>query len=138
MAYFKFASAISEGRAIQLYNHGKLSRDFTFIDDVVESIIRLLSIYTNNQVSVNKNSSNGYKLLNIGNSNPEDLEEFVKYLEIGLGKKAVIESLPMQAGDVYQTYADTSALQEIIGYQPTTKLSVGLDLFTHWFKEYKN
>jgi UDP-glucuronate 4-epimerase len=138
MAYFKFANAISEGKAIQLYNYGKLSRDFTYIDDVVESLFRLLATSTNNSERLNHSFSNNYKLLNIGNSNPEELKEFVKYLELGLGKQAVIESLPMQAGDVYQTYADTRTLNEIIGYLPTTKLSVGLDLFTQWFKLYKN
>jgi UDP-glucuronate 4-epimerase len=137
MAYFKFANAISEGKVVQLYNHGKLRRDFTYIDDVVESLFRLLATSTNNSESLNQFLNNNYKILNIGNSNPEELEEFVKYLEIGLGKQALIESLPMQAGDVYQTYADTGALKDIIGYQPTTNLSDGLDLFTQWFKDYK-
>ncbi len=131
MAYFKFARKILEGKPIQIYNNGDMYRDFTYIDDIVTGIGNILC---------NPPGEDGkgayYKVYNIGNNRPEKLMDFISILEKCLGKEAQKEYLPMQPGDVYQTYADVSELMEDYGFKPDTPLEEGIGRFVEWFKEY--
>jgi UDP-glucuronate 4-epimerase len=129
MVYFKYTKAIDEGRPIDVFNHGKLERDYTYINDIVDGIIRLIPA-----IPV---SETPHQVYNIGNSNPVVLLELIEILEDILGKKAIRNMLPMQPGDVQQTFADCSKLEAHCGYRPGTKLEEGLRKFTAWyFNEY--
>ena len=142
MAYFKFTKAILEGRPIDVYNHGEMRRDFTYIDDIVESIVRLMEIAPPADptwtVEDGKPSASSapYRVYNIGNSQPEPLMRFIRELERALGQEAILNMLPIQPGDVLATLADTSELERLIDFKPHTDLSVGLDRFVAWFREY--
>lgn len=144
MAYFKFAQAIMKGEPIDVYNHGDLQRDFTYIDDIVKAVVMIsLAIPTENArfdpLSTSPcESSAPFKIYNIGNEHPEKLEYFISTLEACLGKKAVKNYLPMQQGDVYCTSADTSALEKDFGWKPSTSLKTGLERFSKWFLEKRN
>ena len=131
MAYFKFAKKIVEGEPIQIYNNGDMYRDFTYIDDIVTGIGNILC-------SPPQEDRKGafYKIYNIGNNHPEKLMDFIVILEKHLGKEAKKEFLPMQPGDVYQTYAYVTDLMRDYGFKPDTSLEKGLGLFVEWFKEY--
>ena len=124
MSPFLFASAILSGKPIQVFNHGDMMRDFTYIDDVVEGIIRVLDKPATPQTPESENiaSKAPYRIFNIGNNQPEKLMDFIGGLEAALGKVAVKEFLPMQAGDVQATFADTSALDAWVGFKPCTSL----------------
>lgn len=126
MAYYKFAEKIMKGQPVEIYNNGDMERDFTYIDDVTESIFRLIK----------KDNSNEYKLFNIGGEHPVNLLRFVELLEEYLGKKAVKVFKPMQPGDVKITYADSAALSEYVNYKPETRIEEGLKEFVKWFKKY--
>lgn len=132
MAYYKFAKKIMEGRPIQVYNNGDMYRDFTYIDDIVEGVRNILC---NPPAEDGKGAF--YKIYNIGNHKPERLMDFIAILEKHLGKTAEKEFLPMQPGDVYQTYADVSELVRDYGFQPDTSLEEGLERFVDWFLEYE-
>ena len=142
MAYFKFTKTILEGKPIEVYNYGRMQRDFTYIDDVVESVIRLaakpaVSNTEWNGMSPDPGTSKApYRVYNIGNHQPAELMEFISVLESTLGRKADIELLPMQPGDVVATYAETTALQESVGFSPNTSIIEGLDKFFEWYKTY--
>ncbi|MCQ6274843.1 NAD-dependent epimerase [Bacillus sp. V3B] len=142
MAYYSFTRDIMEGNKIKVFNHGNMSRDFTYIDDIVEGIVRLLHRppKPNNQWDrTNPEPSSSYapyKVYNIGNNNPEKLIDFIQFLERIIGKKAKIEYLPMQPGDVKETYADITDLQTDVGFSPTTTLETGLNHFVNWYKKY--
>ncbi|MEL7556146.1 MAG: NAD-dependent epimerase/dehydratase family protein [bacterium] len=123
MAYFKFTKAILEGKPISVYNHGDLYRDFTYIDDIVEGISRI----------VQKAHGETYKIFNIGNNNPIQLNYYIQVLETVLGKKAMINYEPMQPGDVYRTGADISTLEHSVDWKPSTDISVGLTSFFEWY-----
>ena len=131
MAYFKFTRAIEAGETIKVFNHGDMYRDFTYIDDIVEGVVRLLP-------HIPKQDENGaaYKIYNIGNNQPEKLMDFIEILEDAIGKKAEKEFLPMQPGDVYQTYADVTDLMADVGFKPETSLREGIGRFMDWYKEY--
>ncbi|HHT81452.1 MAG TPA: NAD-dependent epimerase/dehydratase family protein [Spirochaetales bacterium] len=131
MAYFSFTEKILAGRTIKVFNQGDMYRDFTYIDDIVEALQRILC-----NPPLPNEQGNKYKLYNIGNNSPEKLLYFIETLEKSLGRKAKIEFLPMQPGDVYQTYADVSALMEDFDFKPDTALSVGIDRFVQWYKTY--
>jgi len=137
MAYFKFTNKMVKGEKIQLYNFGDMYRDFTYIDDIVTGIVKVM----NRPPEPNEDGVK-YKVYNIGNSNPESLMDLVNILERKLIKygvinsKAEIELLPMQLGDVYQTYADVSELERDFGFKPSTSLEEGLDNFVKWYKEF--
>ncbi len=131
MAYFSFTEKILAGRTIKVFNQGDMYRDFTYIDDIVEALQRILC----NPPRPNEQGDK-YKLYNIGNNSPEKLMHFIEILEKALGRKARIEFLPMQPGDVYQTYADVSALMEDFDFKPETPLSVGLERFVQWYRTY--
>jgi UDP-glucuronate 4-epimerase len=140
MAYFKFTKAILAGEPIDVYNHGQLSRDFTYIDDIAEAIVRLLDVIPQRDpANDNRDPGSGvapYRVYNIGNNNPVNLLDFIQTLETVIGKKAVTRMLPMQAGDVLQTYADISELQRTIGFSPSTSLHDGLSVFYDWYRNY--
>ncbi|HMS64797.1 MAG TPA: NAD-dependent epimerase/dehydratase family protein [Ignavibacteria bacterium] len=128
MAYYKFAKNIMDGKQIDVYNNGDMERDFTYIDDVIESIYRLTK----------KKVDNKYRLFNIGGEHPVKLLTFIEILERSLGKKAEVIFKEMQPGDVKKTFADSSALAEFIDYKPLTRIEEGLDNFVKWFKDYYN
>ncbi len=130
MAYFSFTKNILAGNAIKIFNHGDLYRDFTYIDDIVEGIVKILNAPPKN-VEVAP-----YKVHNIGNSSPVKLMEFIETIEKALGKEAVKEYHDMQPGDVYKTYADVSALEKEFGYSPDTTLEKGIGEFVKWYKAF--
>lgn len=136
MAYFKFTQAILAGRPIDVYNHGDLLRDYTYIDDIVEGVLRVLERPPNATQRTDTRSDAPYRLYNIGNSRPVPLLEFIATLEQALGIAAVKRLLPMQPGDVYATFADTSDLERDVGFAPATPLAEGLRRFVEWYREY--
>jgi len=142
MAYFKFTKAIYDGQPIQLYNNGDMRRDFTHIDDIIESVARLTQIpatadETWSGEKPNPSSSAApYRLYNIGNNKPEELTEMINILEKETGMKARIESQPMQSGDVHATYADVESLKNVAGFSPKTPLEKGLRDFVAWYRDY--
>jgi UDP-glucuronate 4-epimerase len=142
MALFIFTKAILEGRPIDIYNQGLMIRDFTYIDDIVEGLVRIVQcppVADKNFDGKNPDPStsiNKYRIYNIGNSNPVRLEEFIDAIEEELGKKAVRNYLPMQPGDVPETFADVSNLQEEFGYKPGTPVKEGIRRFVAWWREY--
>jgi len=133
MAPFLFADAILNRKPIRVFNHGDMMRDFTYIDDIVEGVIRVLD---KPATPLKENVSAPYKLFNIGNNQPEKLLDFIGYLENAFGIKAEKEFLPMQAGDVKATFADTSALDAWVGFKPNTNLKVGVEKFVAWYQSY--
>jgi len=131
MAYFKFTKSIVEGKTIDVYNNGDMMRDFTYIDDIVEGVCRIID-------KVPETDAAPYKVYNIGNNNPVKLMDFISTIEKHLGKEAVKNFMPMQPGDVYATYADVDALIKDVGYKPDTDIDEGIGKFVEWFKgEYK-
>ena len=142
MAYFSFTRDIIAGKPIDVFNHGDMARDFTYIDDIVEGIIRLASIpakpdYNWNSSSPYPGSSSApYRVYNIGNNNPIRLGDFIQTIEDALGKEAKKVYLPMQMGDVQETFADIDDLFTAINYRPSTSLKVGIERFVSWYKSY--
>lgn len=124
MAYFSFTRDILEGKTIKVYNHGKMQRDFTYIDDVVDGIIKALD------------KSYPYEIFNLGNNKPVKLGYFIEVIEKALGKIAVKEYLSMQPGDVLTTYADIDHSRKLLGYKPKTSIEEGIANFIKWYKEY--
>ena len=142
MALFKFTRAILEGKPIDVYNYGNHRRDFTYIDDIIEGVIRVLDqIPTPNPdwsgQDPDPGSSKGpYRIYNIGNQQPVPLLDFIAALETSLGRKAEMNLLPMQDGDVPDTYADVSDLSRDTGYAPSTPVSTGIGHFVDWYRDY--
>ncbi len=139
MALFLFTKAILENRAIDVFNHGDMQRDFTYIDDIVEGVIRVLDNPPSgvNEADINpSNSTAPYKIYNIGNNNPVQLMDFIEAIEKKLGKKAKKNMLPLQAGDVPSTYADVSDLIDDLNYKPATPIQEGIDKFIDWYLEF--
>ena len=142
MALFKFTKAILENKAIEVFNHGKHTRDFTYIDDIVEGIIKTIdnpAIYNSNWNSNQPDpatSKEPWCIYNIGNSKPVQLMEYIDALEKALGKKAKINFLPLQPGDVPDTYASTDNLKKKFNYQPSTSVIDGISQFVKWYKNY--
>lgn len=142
MAVYKFTRKILAGEPIEVYNHGDMRRDFTYIDDIVEAMIRLVEKPAASDpgwssAQPDPSSSNApYRLYNIGNNQPENLMNLIGLLEEALGKKAEKQMLPMQPGDVYETYANTDALSAEIGFEPSTSLKEGIQEFVSWYKNY--
>ena len=132
MAPFLFADAILNNKPIKVFNHGDMLRDFTYIDDIVEGVIRVLD----KQATPSTSTGAPYRLFNIGNNKPEQLLDFIGYLEYAIGKTAQKELLPMQAGDVKATYADTNALEAWVGFKPNTPLQAGVDKFVTWYRAF--
>ncbi|CAM3993409.1 NAD-dependent epimerase [Shewanella aquimarina] len=142
MAPMLFADAITSGKSIKVFNQGDMSRDFTFIDDIVEGIIRVADKVPQKRIdwSVEQGSpatsSAPYQIYNIGNGNPVRLLDFISELEIALGQKADKMMLPMQEGDVQATWADTEDLFNAVGYKPQVNIRQGVKAFAAWFKDY--
>lgn len=142
MSPFLFADAILRDKPIKVFNNGDMLRDFTFIEDIVECVVRIVEVVPKknpewNNISADPASSDApYKIYNIGNSQPTKLKDYITMIEQAAGKEAIKELLPMQPGDVYQTYADCSALEKVIGFKPNTKLSEGIKLTVKWFRSY--
>jgi UDP-glucuronate 4-epimerase len=137
MAYFSFTNKIVKGEKIQIFNFGNMKRDFTYIDDIITGVVNVMG-------KIPEESEDGapYKIYNIGNNKPEDLLHFVEILEKCLMREGIInkpvekEFLPMQPGDVYQTYADVDDLVRDFGFKPDTVLEEGLSRFVKWYKDY--
>ncbi|MHB1531504.1 NAD-dependent epimerase [Acidithiobacillus sp.] len=140
MAYFSFTRKILAGEPIPVFNHGRMQRDFTYIDDIIEGVVRLIPHVPQPQTPWSEkdpaSSSAPFRLYNIGNHTPVPLTDFIHALEELLERKAQIEWLPMQAGDVTATYADVSDLQKAVGFAPDTTLHDGLGRFISWYRQY--
>jgi UDP-glucuronate 4-epimerase len=142
MALFIFTKNIIEGKPIDVFNHGNMFRDFTYVDDIVEGVIRVID---NPPIKNNKESSDPstshtapYKIYNIGNSSPVKLLDFVEAIENEIGKKASKDFMDIQPGDVPQTWADTKDLEKDLNYKPNTPIEEGVKNFIQWYKEYYN
>ena len=142
MALFLFTDAIVNDKPIQVFNHGNMKRDFTYIDDIVEGVVRLLNNSPNPNINWDRvkadpgTSSAPYKVYNIGNNSPVELMDYIGAIEKHLGKEAEKEYLPMQDGDVPMTYADVDDLIEDVGFKPDTSIDEGIGKFIEWYKEY--
>ncbi|MEX2567769.1 MAG: NAD-dependent epimerase [Cyclobacteriaceae bacterium] len=142
MALFLFTKAILEHKPIQVFNYGEMKRDFTYIDDIIEGVIRVIDhppVENPNWDPVNPDPSSSkapYKVYNIGNSNPVKLMDFIFAIEKALGMQSKKEMMPIQPGDVPATYADTSALENELGYKPATSIEYGIGEFIHWYRDY--
>lgn len=141
MAYYKFTAAIFAGRPIDLYNQGRMARDFTYIDEVVEAIRRLVPQPPADCVAPGAepgrvDPATPHRIFNIGNHTPVELERFVAVLEAAIGRRAERRLLPMQPGDVERTYADVAALQQAAGFAPRTSIEEGLARFVAWYRAY--
>ena len=144
MALFKFTKAILNGEPIDVYNHGNMSRDFTYIDDLVHGMRLLMDaipgvtkVSKKNVIRVDSKSNVApFRIVNIGNSQPTQLLDFIKEIERSIGITAVKNLMPMQAGDVPKTWADTTLIKELTGYQPNTDFACGVQNFVNWYREY--
>ena len=142
MALFLFTKAILEGRPIDVFNHGQMKRDFTYIDDIVEGVIRVMDRNAApnpdyDPVAADPATSNvPYRVFNIGNNDPVPLLEFIGAIESALGKTAAKRLLPMQDGDVPATYADTALLDQWVGFAPATPVTEGVARFVAWYRDY--
>lgn len=142
MALFLFTKAIYEGKPIDVFNHGKMRRDFTYIDDIVEGIIRVMEKPAQSNPDWNgyelqvESSSAPYKVFNIGNSSPVELESYVDAIEKAIGKKAIRNYMPIQPGDVPETSADVTDLMNSVGFKPDTSIDEGISKFIEWYADY--
>lgn len=142
MAPFLFTDSIINEREIKVFNHGKMKRDFTYIDDIVEGIIRIQDVVpirdAENPNTSPSSSKAPYKVFNIGNNEPIELMRFIEIIEKTAGKKAIKSYLPMQAGDVTATFADIDSLQNQVGFKPDTKIEYGIQQLVAWYKGFYN
>jgi len=142
MAYYKFSRAIVDGRPIDVYNRGDMMRDFTYIDDIVDGIGRIIDLVPSGNSSWSgekpdpASSTAPYRVYNLGNNNPVSLMDFIRVIEKALGKEAVKNMLPMQPGDVQATCADIDDIVMEAGYNPSTTVEQGIPKFVEWFREY--
>jgi UDP-glucuronate 4-epimerase len=142
MALFKFTKAILAGEAIQVFNNGRMVRDFTYIDDIVEGVVRVLDRPPTANSGWNaadpapSTSSAPWRILNIGNNRKVELMDYIRAIEDALGTKAKLDLLPMQPGDVAATDANTLALQELTGFKPATSVNEGVKRFLEWYRDY--
>ncbi len=141
LAYFKFTDAILNDRPIDIYNHGDMARDFTYVEDLVRGIRLLMDAIPSEEARVEGDSLSPvapFRVVNIGNSNPVRLLDFIEAIETSIGKEAVRNYMPMQPGDVQATWADATLLQRLTGYKPETDLKDGVDVFVKWYRDYYN
>jgi UDP-glucuronate 4-epimerase len=140
MSLYLFTKAILEDRPIDVFNHGEMQRDFTYIDDIVEGVVRVLDRLPQGDADADMSdparSTAPYTLYNIGNHNPVKLGDFIAVIERALGKQAIRRLLPMQPGDVHATYADVEDLQRDVGFAPRTPLEEGVRRFVAWYRDY--
>lgn len=144
MSYYIFTKSIYEGKEINVFNNGEMERDFTYIDDIINGILMIISKPPEGNPQWNGNNPDPsssiapYKIYNIGNNKPVKLLEFISEIEIAIGKKAKINFMPLQPGDVVRTWADISMLQKDFGYEPETCIKIGIPKFINWFKKFHN
>ena len=144
MSPFLFIDAILHDRPIKVFNNGDMLRDFTYIDDIVEGVVRILNVIPQGNPDWDEKNPDPatspapYRIYNIGNQHPTRLMDYIHCIEKSIGREAKKEYLPMQPGDVYQTYADSSALAAATGFKPGTDLQEGIDRTVAWFKHYYN
>jgi UDP-glucuronate 4-epimerase len=144
MALFMFTRNILEGRPIDVFNGGKHARDFTYVDDIVEGVIRVLDTVPSPDPSWSgrkpnpANSRAPYRIYNIGNNSPVELLHFIDIIEKEIGRKAIRNYLPLQPGDVEKTYADVISLSEVTGFKPATRIEDGIASFVRWYRDYYN
>lgn len=142
MALFIFTRRIAEGKPIDVYNNGKMRRDFTYVDDIVDGIIKLIPKLPQPNPDWNGDHPDSatsfapYRLYNIGNNQPVELLKFIEVIENNLGKKAIINFMPLQPGDVPATYADVEDLMKIVGFKPSTTIEKGIGKFLEWYRSY--
>lgn len=145
MALFKFTKAILAGEPIPVFNKGDMKRDFTYVDDIVEGIVRVLDRVpvadpawdpNDRQPAADRSGIAPFRLYNIGRGAPVDLMDYIRTLEEKLGRKAELNLLPMQPGDVAATFADTSSLERDVGYKPSTPVDIGVGRFVDWYRDY--
>ena len=142
MAYFSFTRKILAGEPIPVFNEGRMKRDFTYIDDIIEGVVRVIDKLPKGDGQWNGDEPNPatsyapFRIFNIGNNNAVQLLDFIRVLEDCLGTKASLNMLPMQSGDVKATFADVNALQEAVGFKPSTSIETGLHRFVDWYKQY--
>lgn len=136
MAYFKFTKNILNGDPINVYNNGNMQRDFTYIDDLIEGITKIISTKFQRNKNIHTNSNAPFRTYNIGNNKPVTLSDFINAIENATGKKAIKNNLPMQPGDVPITYADISDTARDFGYDPKTTIDQGIKKFVEWYNEY--
>ena len=136
MAYFSFTQKILNGETIDVFNNGEMQRDFTYIDDIIEGIVRVIDVIPEPHSPRNTNAKAPYKIYNIGNNQPVTLRRFIKAIEDSCGKKAKENLLPMQAGDVPITYADVDELVTDIGFKPNVTIESGIEKFVQWYLKY--
>jgi UDP-glucuronate 4-epimerase len=142
MALFLFTKAITEGKPIKVFNHGKMQRDFTYIDDIIEGVVRVMARLPEPNPAWRGDAPDPgtsyapYKIYNIGNNNPVQLLEFIEEIENALGRKANKEFVDLQPGDVVATYADVDDLIQAVGFKPETPLATGIRRFIEWYQEY--
>ncbi len=142
MALFLFTKAILEGKPISVFNDGKMRRDFTYIDDIVEGVVRIIDKIPepdpewNSESPDPSSSKTPYKIFNIGNNQPLELMYFIETIEKHLGKKAIKNLMPLQAGDVPATFADIDDLSKAVGFKPGTSLDYGIEKFIEWYRDY--
>jgi UDP-glucuronate 4-epimerase len=142
MALFLFTKAIIEGKPIDVYNNGNMQRDFTYIDDIVEGVLRVIDKIPQADSTWSGSAPNPsgsvapYKIFNIGNSSPVKLMEFIEAIETSIGMKAEKNFMPLQAGDVPSTWADVEDLWTQLGFKPKTSVIDGIARFIEWYKEY--
>ena len=142
MALFLFTKAILEGRPIDVFNEGRMQRDFTYIDDIVEGVDRTSEEIAAPDPNWNSSAPNPstsaapYRIYNIGNNDPVELSTFIEAIEQALGIKATRNLMPMQAGDVPATFADITALENAVGFRPSTSINVGIQKFVQWYRDY--
>jgi UDP-glucuronate 4-epimerase len=143
MSMALFTKAILAGEPIKVFNHGKMQRDFTYVDDIVEGVVRVLELVPESRpvdapdaYARPSASAAPFRLFNIGNSQPVELLEYIRLLEAAIGKKAKLDLQPMQPGDVVATAADTSALEAAVGFRPVTPLDQGIRRYVAWHRAY--
>lgn len=137
MALWKFTRAILEGKPIDVYNHGDMRRDFTYISDIVSGLVAVIDHPPADDGSQKPGGSIGpHTVYNIGNNRPEPLGRMIDVIEAACGKPAIRNMMPMQPGDVYETYADISAIEHDLGYAPTTSIDTGIPAFVNWYRGY--
>jgi UDP-glucuronate 4-epimerase len=127
MAYFKFTKNILENKPIDIFNFGNMKRDFTYIDDIVDGTISAINLKNDN-----------FEIFNLGNNNPVKLLEFIEIIEKNLNKKAIKNFLPLQKGEVLETYADISKSKKLLNFSPKVSIEEGMEKFIKWYKDYYN
>ena len=136
MSLFLFTDAIKRNKEIKLFNKGNMKRDFTYIDDIVSAVVKLIKKVPRPKNKLNKFSNIPFRVLNIGNNNPVELKKYINYIESSLGKSAKKIELPMQKGEVKQTHASLKNISKLIKYKPKTNIKTGIRKFVNWHNNY--